>query len=241
MLKIVRSWRNLFRRKHVEQDLHQEIDFYLETLTEQGMAAGMSESEARRAARLDLGSVESLKNSVRDGRTGAMMERFWQDVRYAVRGLRKRPGFTAAAVLVLGLGIGANSAMFSLVNAFLLKPSAIANPDELVGLYSRDTKQPDSYRAFSYSNYTYIRDHNPAFSSLMAQIVTMVGVKEGDNTRRAFAGIVSSNYFSTLGAPLLKGRSFRAEEEKPGGDLTVILTYSFWRKIGEDLQVVGKI
>src|SRR5271168_3163971 len=96
------------------------------------------------------------------------MNHVWQDVRYGIRMLSSKPGFTAAAVLVLALGIGANSAVFSLVNAFLLKPLRVQNPEELAGLYSRDSKQPDKYRAFSYPNYIDIRDSNQAFSSLAA-------------------------------------------------------------------------
>jgi len=168
------------------------------------------------------------------------MNQLWQDARYGIRTLLNKPGFTAAAVLVLALGIGANSAVFSLVNAFLLKPLHVQKPDELAGLYSRDTKHPDSYRAFSYPNYVDIRDNNQAFTSLAALNMAMVGIQEGDNTRRAFAGVVSSNYFSTLGVTLVRGRSFLAEEEKPGGELTAIVTYSFWEKKGEDAQLVGK-
>jgi len=154
--------------------------------------------------------------------------------------LLSKPGFTAAAVVVLALGIGANSAVFSLVNAFLLKPLQVQKPEELTGLYSRDTKHPDTYRAFSYPNYVDIRDNNPAFSSLAAFNLAMVGIEEGDQTRRAFAAIVSSNYFSTLGVTLLNGRPFLAEEEKPGAELTAIATYSFWKKRGADPELVGK-
>jgi predicted permease len=168
------------------------------------------------------------------------MNYLWQDVRYGIRMLLNKPGFTAAAVVVLALGIGANSAVFSLINAFLLKPLAISRPEELTGLYSRDTKHPDAYRAFSYPNYVDIRDNKAVFSSLMAHTMAMVGVKEGDNTRRAFAGIVSSNYFSTLGVTLQQGRPFLPEEEKPGGELTVVVTYPYWKKTGEDPQLVGK-
>jgi predicted permease len=168
------------------------------------------------------------------------MNHLWQDVRYGIRILLGKPGFTAAAVLVLALGIGANSAVFSLINAFLLKPIAVTKAEQLAGLYSRDTKHPDAYRAFSYPNYVDIRDNNAVFSSLMAHTMAMVGVKEGENTRRVFAGIVSSNYFSTLGVNLQQGRPFRAEEETPGGELTVIVTYPFWKKNGEEPQLVGK-
>ena len=113
-------------------------------------------------------------------------------------------------------------------------------PQELAGLYSRDTKHPDAYRAFSYPNYVDIRDHNQAFSSLAALNMALVGIQEGDHTRQALAAVVSSNYFSTLGVTMLKGRAFRAEEEKPGGELTAIVTYPFWKKQGEDPQLVGK-
>ncbi len=240
MPNIASFLRNSFRKKRLERDLDDEIRFYLETTAQDKMASGMSEDEARRAARLELGSVDSVKDSVRDIRTGAMVERIWQDVRYACRALRHKPAFTAAAVLVLALGIGANSAVFSLINAFLLKPLAVTKPEELVGLYSRETKQPDVYRAFSYPNYLDIRDSQAAFSSVTAHDLAMVGIKEGDKTRRTFADVVSSNYFLTLGVRLFEGRPFRAEEEKPGRDLTVVVSYSFWSKTGEDPQLIGK-
>jgi predicted permease len=168
------------------------------------------------------------------------MLHLWQDVRYGIRMLLSKPGFTAAAVLVLALGIGANSAVFSLVNAFLLKPLHVQNPEQLAGLYSRDTKHPDRYRAFSYPNYVDIRDSNQAFSSLAAMNLAMVGVQEGESTRRTFAAVVSSNYFLTLGVNLLKGRAFLPEEEKPGTELTAVVSYSFWKKKGEDPELVGK-
>jgi len=140
----------------------------------------------------------------------------WQDLRYGTRMLLAKPGFTAAAVLVLALGIGANSAVFSLVNAFLLKPVHVLNPEELVGLYSRDAKHPDAYRAFSYPNYQDIRDNNQAFSSLAAMNMALVGVQEGEATRRMFAATVSSNYFSMLGVKLLKVERFYRKRKNPG-------------------------
>jgi predicted permease len=168
------------------------------------------------------------------------MNHLWQDVRYGIRTLAGKPGFTLAGVLVLALGIGANSAVFSLINAFLLKPLAVQKPEELAGLYSRDTRHPDAYRAFSYPNYVDIRDNNQAFSSLAALNMALVGIQEGDSTRRALATVVSSNYFSTLGVTLLKGRAFLPVEENPGGALTAIVTYPFWEKKGKDPELVGK-
>ncbi len=165
----------------------------------------------------------------------------WKDVRYGIRALSRRPGFTIMAVVVLSLGIGANAAIFSIVNAFLLKPLRMERPGELAGCYSRDTKKPDSYRAFSYPNYVDLREKNPVFVSLMAHNMAMVGLGNGDTTRRVFADIVSSNYFGTFGVSLFKGRPFTQAEERPGANVnSVIVNYSYWRKTGSDPGLVGK-
>ena len=164
-----------------------------------------------------------------------------QDIRYGVRMLFKQPAFSVAAVLVLSLGIGGSAAMFSLVNAFLIKPLLVRDAGQIVGCFSRDTQKPDSYRAFSYPNYADLRDNNTVFSSLMAHNLAMVGITEGDTTRRAFADVVSSNYFSTLGAPLFRGRDFTPAEEQPSGAApVVIVSYSYWRKSGADPDLIGK-
>src|SRR5580698_11208541 len=139
-----------------------------------------------------------------------------QDLRHAVRVLLAKPAFSVTAIVVLSLGIGANTAVFSLVNAFLLKPLLIRNPEQLVGCYSRNVNKPDDYRAFSYPNYVDLRDGNPVFSSLMAHNPAIVGVSEGGATRRTLADLVSSNYFDTFGVPLFRGRTFTAAEERPG-------------------------
>ena len=164
-----------------------------------------------------------------------------RDLRLGIRMLANRPGFTVTAVIVLALGIGANTAMFSLVNAFLLKPLLIREPEQIVGCYSRNVHKPDDYRAFSYLNYVDVRDGNSVFSSLMAHNPAMVGITEGATTRRTMADMVSSNYFSTFGVPLYRGRPFTAEEERPGSDpQVVIVSYKFWKKTGGDPNMVGK-
>ncbi len=169
------------------------------------------------------------------------MNTLGQDFRYGLRTLRGRPGFTAVAVAVLALGIGANTAVFSLVNAFLLKPLHLEKADELVGCYSREIHKPDSYRAFSYPNYVDLRDGNKVFANLMAHNMAMVGLAEGSITRRVFADIVSSNYFSTLGVPLFRGRSFTAAEERPDANIPVaIVSHSYWKKTGSDPNLLGK-
>jgi len=163
------------------------------------------------------------------------------DLRFGMRMLARNPGFTLAAILVLALGIGANTAMFSLVNAFLLKPLVIQKPEELRGVYSRDTTKPDVYRAFSYPNYADLRSGNSVFSSLAAHDVALIGLTQGDATRRVFADIVSSNYFATFGVPLFRGRTFTAEEERPGAQIPVaIISYSHWQRSGADPNITGK-
>src|SRR6202453_4262389 len=142
------------------------------------------------------------------------MSNLLRDVRFGARMFGKNPWFTCTAVTVLALGIGANTAIFSLVNAFLLKPLVIRNPAELVGCYSRDTGKA-SYRGFSYPDYAELRKNDSAFSSLLAHNLAMVGLSAGDTTRRVFADIVSANYFTTFGVPLFQGRPFTAAEERP--------------------------
>jgi len=164
-----------------------------------------------------------------------------QDVRYGIRMLFKQPGFSLAAVVVLSLGIGGSTAMFSIVDALLLKPLLVQKPDQIVGCFSRDTQKPDSYRAFSYPNYADLRSDNGVFSSLAAHNLALVGLKEGDATRRVFSDIVTSNYFETLGVPLFRGRTFTPEEEQPGSGIpSLIVSYSNWRKTGADPDLLGK-
>jgi predicted permease len=169
------------------------------------------------------------------------MATFIRDFSHSVRMLSQRPWFTAAAVAVLALGIGANTAVFTLVNGFLLKPLVIRDPDRMVQCFSRDTRKPGNYRAFSYPNYADLRLQNPVFTSLAAHSVAMVGVAEGDSTRRVFTDIVSANYFETFGVPLFRGRAFSAAEERPGsGTAVVVVSYPYWKKMGADPQFLGK-
>jgi putative ABC transport system permease protein len=146
-----------------------------------------------------------------------------RDVRHAFRLLRKAPGFTAVAVLVLGLGIGANTAMFGLVNAFLLRPLPESDDGVLYGLYSRDRTRADAWRAFSYPSYRDIRDGNDAFAALLAHTLTLVGIREGDTTRRTMAALVSENYFRALGVRIANGRGFLPAEEEPGSGVPVAI------------------
>jgi predicted permease len=168
------------------------------------------------------------------------MARLWQDLSYAWRMSAKAPGFAALAVLVIAIGVGANTAIFTIVNELLLRPLA-GRTAELVSVHSHDRTRPDSYRAFSYPNYVDIRDRSDVFDALMAYTSTMVGTTVGDETRRIFALAVSSNYFETFGIRLAAGRTFNAEEEQPGANIPVaIVAYTWWQKEARDPAVIGK-
>jgi putative ABC transport system permease protein len=144
------------------------------------------------------------------------------DLRYAVRLLLKTPGFTAVAILVLALGIGANTAIFSIVNAMVLAPIP-SDGEAIVGIYSRDRSRPDSYRSFSWQSYEQMRESRELFDQVMAHTMTMVGAGEGASTRRSFAAIVSSSYFDTLGVRLASGRGFTGDEQRPGAGVRVVI------------------
>ncbi len=167
------------------------------------------------------------------------MTLLFQDLRFALRTYVKAPAFTLTAVLVLALGIGANSAIFTLVNHLLFRPLS-GRADELVGLHSRNRTVPDSYRAFSYPNYVDIRERGDVFESLMAHTFTMVGMPAGETTRRAFVEVVSSNYFETLGVRLAAGRVFSAAEERPGARVPVVIaSHARWTADGQRAEFVG--
>src|ERR1700682_3300534 len=164
-----------------------------------------------------------------------------QDFRFALRQLWKSPGFTITAVAVLALGIGTNTAIFSLVNTMLFKPPAYKQPAEIVQLFSQDRKNPKSFRSFSYPTYSDIREQNTVFSGVLAHYDTIVGLGEKGNTRRTLADLVSATYFSVLGVLPAYGRSFRPEEEKPGRDERVaIVSYRFWQQHSRDPSLLGR-
>ena len=162
-----------------------------------------------------------------------------QDLRHGFRLLFRHRGFTVVAALVLAFGIGANTAVFTIINTLVLKPRMGAGDAELAGVYSRDRTQADAYRAFSYPNYSDLRDRK-IVQSLTAHNFSLVGLTEGTVTKRVFVDVIASNYFETFGVPLLKGRPFTLEEERPGADLPVaILSYGMFQRLGGTDAVLG--
>ena len=163
-----------------------------------------------------------------------------RDLKFAFRQLFKAPAFTIAAATVLALGIGVNTAVFSLVNTVFFAQPAYIKPHEMVQLFSQDKKDPKKFRGFAYPTYLDIREQNTVFNDVMGFNLALVGIGQKGDTRRAFSAIVTSNYFSVLGVPLARGRAFLPEEEIPGHNRQVaIVSYSYWQKHGLDPNVLG--
>jgi putative ABC transport system permease protein len=161
------------------------------------------------------------------------------DLRSTLRSLRRTPGFAAVAVFVLAVGMGANTAVFSIVNALVLRPRS-GRIDQVVGVFSQDRTHPDRYRDFSYPAFLDLRSQSGIFESLMAHTFSVVGITEGDATTQTFATLVSSNYFETLGVHVAAGRVFTADEERPGANQRVaIASYGAWRRAHLDPAFIG--
>ncbi len=228
--------RNLFLPHRVDSDLDQEVRSHLELLVEENLRAGMPAKEAQRAARIELGGIEQVKEQVREIHIGNWLHSIISDCRYALRQLRKNPGFTIAAVLTLALGIAVNATMFSMVSAFLLRRPPVRDPDRLVVVSSVNPAPaflPDA-NAVSAPNYRIVSltvQRLPAASSQPAS----VGQPEALQS-----AAVSPNYFSVLGVSTWLGRPFEPSEDQPGRDHVVILSHELWeRRFASDRSLIG--
>ena len=170
------------------------------------------------------------------------MNSIYQDVRYAVRMLRKNPGFTLVMIVTLALGIGANAAMFSLTDRVLLQRLPVSNPDQLVVLKTHDPSDPETIFSFSYPMYQDLRDRNDVFSGVIARGGVQMNVSYGDQNARVSADLVSGNYFDVLGLRPFAGRLLTQEDDRnPGAHPVAVISYGFWeRRFGKDSSIIGK-
>ena len=247
-------WSRLWRRKKLEQDLGRELQFHIDERISALKTAGMSEGEARRKVRLEFGGMEQVKEECRNARGTQWLESTMQDLRYALRTLRKSPAFTAVAVSTLGLGIGANTAIFSLINAVMLRMLPVEHPEQLVLLtdpsengVSVDTSEHGVRSILSYPEFVGLRSHNTVFSGMLAaqSEVNDSDVFPGGSTAaqamKAHTELVSGDFFHVLGIQPLIGRVFTTEEDKvPGGNPVAVVSYDYWqRELGANSRVVG--
>jgi predicted permease len=234
--------RSLFRRNRVEQELSEELQFHLEQKTQEYVANGLSLDEARRKARREFGGIEQTKEICRDTRHVSLLETLLQDVRYGFRMLRKNLGFTSIAILTLGLGIGANTAIFSMVNSFLLRPLPVKNPEQITVL-AMQLKKGELQTGFSYPEFEDLQKQSSSvFSGVIALSLNAGGLTLNKKTEPIVVYDVSGNFFAALGVRPLLGRFILPEE----GSVTavnpvIVLGYSFWQtRFGGDPGIVGK-
>jgi len=240
-----------FRGAQMDRELEAEMLAHVQFATEENLEHGMSPSEARRQALIHFGGPQQSKEQHREARSLPLLESLLQDIRYALRVLRKSPGFTAVAVLTLALGIGANTGIFTILREVLLQSLPVPHPEELVLLYSPGPKQghvssdeegTDGAESFSYPMYLNLRDRNQVFADLAAKDTTGVNLAFQGYTERAQADLVTGNYFQTLGVSSAMGRTFEpADSAAPGGSPVVMLSYAYWKtRFGGDPNVLNQ-
>jgi putative ABC transport system permease protein len=239
--RLKNTYRSLFRKSELESDLDEELRSYIELLAEQKVREGYSHDEAMRLARRDFGKFDRVKENVRELRMGAAIETFFQDVRYACRGIRKNAGFAATAIFILAIGIGASTALFTTIHSVLLRSIPYDSPESLV--VGRKTIRGVQSGPISRVNYLDYREMNRTFDQLAAiawgtMEVTMTGASRPDLLQ---ATGVTWNLFEALGVEPVVGRSFGLDDELSGDGSAVVIDYGVWQnRFGGDPNVVGR-
>ena len=232
--------RSLFRRERVDRELDEELRGYMEMAANEKMKQGLSRPEAARAVRLEAGGVESAKEEVRAAGWESFLETCWQDLRFAVRMLRKSPGFAAVAVLTLALGIGANTAIFSVVYAVMLKPLPYTHPEQLFSAFQANKQKGIAEAGCSYPNYEDWRAQNHVFSELagiLAHQLTLTGRGEPTVVNTS---VVTPELFALLDVKPLAGRVFFAADGKQGAPPVALISEDLWRgRFGAEPNIVG--
>jgi predicted permease len=228
----------LARRDRLDRDLAAEIDSHLSMHVEDNLRAGMTPGEARRQAVLKLGGVAQVEERYRQARGIPFIEHLARDVRFAARTLSASPGFTIVTVLTLGLGIGANAAVFSVINAALFQPLPVERPHELVTI----NKVGGDVPTHSYPDFRDFRDRNTLLSGIAAYRISPMSLESGGGATRLWGYLVTGNYFDLLGVPALRGRALAASDDlTPGGHPVLVLSHECWRvRFASDPQIVGR-
>ncbi len=234
-------WNRFFRRRQWDEERARELAAYLEIETDENLARGMSPEQARQAAHRKLGNSTFIREEIYRMNSIRFFETVWQDVRYAARTLAKSRVFTFVVIASLALGIGANTAIFSLINAALLKMLPVKNPEQLAEF---KTVNPalGTYNLFAYPAFKEFRDRNQVFSGVLAfyPLFDATDIEVNGRSGIARAQVVSGDYFSTLGVHAVMGRTIEPDDEKNANPVAVI-SYSYWgKRFALDTAVVGK-
>ena len=243
--RIVSLFRNLLRKNTVERGLDDELNSAVELLTDEKMKQGLSHPEARRQALIELGGIEQVKEEVRTIRLGRILDNLARDLRFAVRQLKHNSGFTVTVIITLALAIGANTAIFSLVNALMLKSLPYAHPERLGTIYTQITGSnvSDERHHLDGNQWELLRDNVP---SLICAIygyghTSGVNLQSGSRVRYVQNARVSAHYFDVLAIQPVIGRSISLDEDRPHGPKVAVLSYPLWANLfGSDPGIVGQ-
>ena len=231
--------RALFHKSKLDAQMDEEMRSHIEMQTQENMESGMKPEEARYAALKQFGWVESIKETCREQRGLPWLETLWQDVGYGARVLRKNPGFTAVAVLTLALGIGANTAIFSVVNAVLLRPLPYPEPSQLVQLRVEGTGSPNA--VIGSIPFVEVKAQSQSLARIAAYTGGDMNLTGYGSAERIVAGAVTADFFPLLGVQPASGRNFTREEDTPNGPKAAILGHDFWQsRFGGEAEVLGR-
>src|SRR5438309_2526878 len=239
---ITSGLRTLFRKEKVDQELNEEFGAYLEMATEEKMKQGMSRQEAVRIVRLERGSSETTKEIVRAGSWEILVEACWQDLRYGVRMLAKSPTFCAVAVLTLALGIGANTAIFSCINAWIINPLPYPQSDRLMVFATHDKKNGwTGEHVTSPADFFDFQKQNTSFEQSVAWTGASLNLTGDGSPELVDGGRVTWNFFDTLGAKPILGRTFTPGDDRSGSPHVVILSEGLWQgRYDGDPKIIGR-
>src|SRR5262249_41156761 len=242
----LRRVRGLWRSETIHREITDELQFHIDMRVEENIRRGMSPDEARRDAERSFGNLTRIKEQGYDVRGGRWLETVWQDIRYGMRILLKNPGFALIAVILLGLCIGANTAIFSRVDQSLIKLLPVKDPEQLVLLNALDQRGREVYY-FSHPMFEQLRARTQVFSGVLAasngtEGMEMAGAEPGNQTEQAGVKLVSGEYFQVLGVNALIGRTLTTtDDQTPGAHPVAVLSYRFWqRRFAGDGSVIGK-
>jgi len=234
-----RTWtRSTVRRSRMESEMDAELRFHIETRAEDLIRCGVSREEAMRRARMEFGGIERVKEEGREARGVSFLDELFQDLRHGQRVLRKSPGFAVVAVLTLALGIGATTAIFSVVNAVLLRPLAIEDSARVVLLQEQ---WKGSAGDVSVGNFNDIKKQSSSYAEVSCSNNASFNLETQGIPERVDGEIATFNYFATFGVQPIAGRVFTADEDKPGHAPVVVISERFWRtSLHADPAVIGK-
>jgi putative ABC transport system permease protein len=245
MIRLRAFWRNLRHRARVERELDEEMRATIELLVSEKMRSGMAADQARRAATMELGGIESVKQQVRDVRRGAFVDSALRDLRYAARLLWRNPLFTLTAALSLAIGIGSTTAIFTVANGLLLRAAAgVPNPEMIVDLVRRSPSEGPGVNPMSFPDLVDVRQRTTMLEEVFGYQLQLspASLRVDDSTTAVFAGVVTSNYFRALRVAAAAGRAFDAgDAEQVNASPVAVLSHEFWmRRFAGDPGIVGR-